>query len=103
MAEELPCRLRTRLDELFQVPGRHEETGERSDCGNGGSAFALADERELAEVIAWMQPAEPGSASAHLGFSFDDDEESDPAHLALSYHLSSRARSSARARSRHAL
>jgi hypothetical protein len=37
-------------------------------------------------VIAWMQPAEAGSARAHLGFSFDDDEESDPAHLALSDH-----------------
>ena len=81
--KKLPGNIRIVLDELSEVPGRHRQAPHRLDGGHGREALSLGKERELAEVVPRSKPCSLLSADRDRRLSFDDDEEIDPAHLAL--------------------
>ena len=55
----------------------------RVDGGHRGGARRLADQCELAEVVAGADPGDLLAVDAHRGLALGDDEEADAAHRAL--------------------
>ncbi len=86
MLEELPGHVRVVLDEASKLPhGRDEslEVGLRSDRRR---ADAVADERDLAEMVSGTENVQALSVGGDPGGAVGDDEESDPPLVALLDH-----------------
>jgi hypothetical protein len=81
--EEAPGRVGVVLDEASKLPhGRDEglEIGLRRDRGR---ANAVADERDLAEIISGAEDVQVASVGGDAGPPLRDDEEPDPSLGAL--------------------
>src|SRR5436305_10631386 len=86
MLQQLPRDIRVLLGELPEVPKGHHEAVQGPVRGHRRRADALADQRQLAEVVAGTEQCDLTAADADRRRSIDDDEEADPAHLALADH-----------------
>ena len=80
--EELPHHVRILLRERPEVPELDRVAAHRRQRLHGGHALALADHRELAEVIA-QSGVDPSAVDDDGGLALGDHEEGDTAHLTL--------------------
>src|ERR671921_1534009 len=77
--QELPGDVRVLLGKLPEIPKAHGEAAHGPVRGHRRGADALADQGELAEVVARPQLSDLVAVEAHRRRAVDDDEEGDPA------------------------
>src|SRR6188472_1024494 len=83
MLEELPRDVGVVPREPAEVPEGDHVAAQARDGGHRGGARRLADQCELAEVVAGTDPSDLLAVDAHRRLALGDDEEADAAHRAL--------------------
>src|SRR5581483_9616830 len=83
--EELPGDVRVSLDEPAEVPRRHHQAAQAVVGGDRGRPDSLADQRQLAEVVAPSELRHPAAVDGDGRLAVRDHEEVDAAHLALAH------------------
>jgi hypothetical protein len=81
--KELPHHVRILLRERPEVPELDRVAAHRRQRLRGGHALALADHRELTEVVARPDRVDPRAVDDDGGLALGDHEEGDAAHFTL--------------------
>src|SRR3954447_9369688 len=81
--QQLPRHVRILLRERAEVPEADRVAAHRRQRRDGRRPLALADHRQLAEVVARPDRRDALTVDDHGGLALGDHEERDAAHLAL--------------------